>query len=75
MKRIIILAALAASFTLALAGCGNDEKPQASQAQQHAASEQAEIAKYNAYVDAANRSEDFSAVLDEHLKLYAQALA
>jgi len=75
VKSTPILAAMTAALCLALAGCGNNEKPKATQAQQQAAANQQETAKYNLYVDAANRSEDFADTLNKHIELYAKPLA
>ncbi|MCF5707696.1 DUF3829 domain-containing protein [Pseudomonas syringae] len=74
------LAALLVSMGLLLVGCDKGDAPKsashpANSTQQSMSTEQAEIEKYNAYVDAANQGEDFGELLDKRLEQYAGKLA
>ncbi|WP_122417388.1 YiiG family protein [Pseudomonas viridiflava] len=74
------LAALLVSLGLALAGCDKGDTPKsashpANSTQQSVSTEQVEIEKYNAYVDAANQGEDFGELLEKRVELYSGKLA
>lgn len=71
-----ILAATCISMSLLLSACGKDGKPaEAEASQQQPSADQAEIEKYNAYVDAANGGRDFGEALEQHLKYTPKKLA
>ena len=75
-----MLAALLMSMGLLLNGCDNADKTsnattQTAQGHEAASTEQAEVEKYNAYVDAANFHADFGEMLETRLKTYPPLFA
>jgi len=70
------LAAVWIALSLVLGACGNEEETaKRDAAQKQIASDQAEVQKYNAYVQAANNRFDIGAALQEHLDYVPKALA